>query len=278
MQANLSPRTIEPGWAKRWALQTFDLWTRSFGVTAATVIVILATDLFMPHYENVSLFVVVPLSAFVYTVIRSLDQSGGYQTFSYAWALLQSCLRDIWVFTLQIWLWLLAFTAGIAVASLVIYHKKVMDSSHSTFFLLEQGLHAVPYILRKSLKSGIDWYSLLALPMSGPILYLTLSFGNNLSYHLHNAYLAMFLNKIVSLAGLAVAFFSGQVLELGLLWMTHFLSPGATFAVASICIAFLVLTVTTFSYLYSRELFEGISSNQPRKSAATSSGEVLAHG
>ncbi len=144
MNANMTPCQIDPGWARRWTRQAWDLWTRSMSVTATTLAVLVLCNFGVPHFAVLPLVVIVPVSAFLFTLLRSLDHSGGVQVWSAAWELLRGCLRDLWHFTLQLCLWMFLMTVVMFVVSLALHGGKITSSLHGTPALLQHCLQPVP--------------------------------------------------------------------------------------------------------------------------------------
>ncbi len=158
-------------------------------------------------------------------------------------------------------------TVVMLVVSLALQGGKTTSSLHGAAALLSHSLQLVPAFLQNGFLNGIGWFALLASPMSGPILYLTLAVGNQLSFHLYNAYQGLFKNMPVFIAGVILTFFSRPVIESLVIWMANHVSPLFAAWIGNLLAALLILIIASYAYLFSREMFEGTKTNAPRRVA-----------
>ncbi len=71
--------------------------------------------------------------------------------------------------------------------------------------------------------------------------------------------------------GLILSLFSSSVLETLVIWMARQASPLFAAWMGNLLAALLILVITSYAYLFSREMFEGTKTNAPRRVAVKQS-------
>ncbi len=275
MSAPLTPKTIEPGWAKRWTLQLYDLWTRSLITTLMVLGMIMAANMMAPRIAMIFMFVVFPISGFIFTLLRALDHSGGVEVWPTAWQYLRGCLKDLWWLSLQLWFFMSIFSISMTMIFLLLSSTFHSPNGLST---LHNNLEVVPFYLRNGVLNGVGWFVLLSMPMSGPVLFLTLSVGNHLLMNVHNTFVGLLKNKTILYAGFFIEFFAGEPFNLSIAWFAKAVSPWLAALLGNFLAAVMVLLMTSYAYLFSRELFEGTTQNEARKASFKVREFVWQHG
>lgn len=265
--SDLTPRRIDPGWLRRWTKQSLDLWTRAPAILAATLSLLLVTDLLLPESAIFSLPVLILATAFLFTLLRALDQGGGRDAFACAWRMFRGCLHDLWWFTVSICLWIMGFAVFLAVLSLAAHTGSPARHTANVTDVFQHAFANTPLFLRNGFTKGFGWFALLSMPFSSPVLYLTLLSGNHLAMHLPRAERGLWLNWKPALLGMGAAFFLRYPPILFLAWLAHKSSAMIAISVGDALALGGILVTASFGYLFSREMFEGMRENAPRKAA-----------
>lgn len=272
MSATLTPRTVEPGWLKRWTAQSWALWRRNPLLLAVNLIALPAIMMLVPNMLGVGMLVSIPLSALIFIECRMLDQAGP-GSLRALWDLFHGSLKDIVFLTRDIFVFLFFVTMLAAILAHMISsigghtHALPPDAMDSFTRIMN------PWIA-DSLLSMTSWAELVIGPLAGPILYLTLLVGHQLMMHLQTSVRGMFKNLGVAftLLGINVStmWIPGTV---GLLFRPYLGASMAGFLVLLLLDVFLLYSMSCL-YLWGREMFEGQKENAP-ETARQTAGQLI---
>ncbi len=261
----LTPQKVDPGWFMRWSTQSFDLWRRSPISLISFVIIASFVNMWIPQPLGADMLVDVPLFGGVFLLIRLLDQHGYF-----AWepfrAMAMDAWKDLWQLTKVTFLWI--FFLSILVTLISLMAKSAMSSVAGPSKLdgiLHHVLSQAPAFLQNSFWQGLGMIGNAGNPFLGPMLFLTLYLGANTIYYLHIAYLGCIKNLPIMVMFFISAVASPLVIKLIVALLINVVGANFTLLLASLLMSVVCILMSTFGYLWSREMFEGTKENKPAK-------------
>lgn len=262
MAGILRPRKIEPGCLRRWARNGRDLWQRRPGLLLLNALVIFGVSALVPRILGVPLLLEIPLSALFFVELRALDQ-GGRGDWATIWTLFQGNLKDIAYLTRDAFVFLFFIVLLLFLSSDVVHAGANVAHTAAVLSPLQQLTQNLLPWLGNALFSGVGWASLLASPVSGPLLFLTLLLGHALRMHLYTAFQGAFLNRKITIALLCLNILIGPLVGSLSLVLLPLLGHTMTGIFLEILTIGLLQVLITVDYLWSREMFEGTTENAP---------------
>lgn len=248
----LQPKTIDPGWAKRWTRQSADLFRRAPGLAIGIMTLFSLVNAFIPQ----PLALNVPITAFMvgllFSSLRAVDHDSG-NAWMMTWTFFRQAARDLALLARDAFLFMLVF--GIAMALLFSFYSAATHGAgvikpNPAYFHLPGWLrHGVP-------REGAMLMLGVFLPGIPPLIFLTMSVGNQPLMHYATGYNAAVLNWRVA------------YLMMGALLACSFLMPILR-QIPSFWLGCALMAVFTaafwwfgaWGYLWCREMFEGTKEN-----------------
>jgi hypothetical protein len=248
----LTPKTISPGWAKRWTRQSVDLFRRTPALAIGIMTMFGMVNAVIPQ----PFLLGVPLTAFMmgilFSSLRAADHDSGHALYV-TWLFFRQCARDIAHLARDVFIFMLVlgFFLGIAI---FFYHKVTHDIG--TVKPDPAYLDLPGWIRGGVLRESSMLILGIFLPGSLPLVFLTMSVGNQPLMHYVTGYRAAVMNWQVSylMMGfmLACSFLPSILKEIPSVFLGYLLM--VTFAVA-------FWWFGTWGYLWCREMFEGVEEN-----------------
>ncbi|MEY2341405.1 hypothetical protein AB4090_04755 [Acidithiobacillus sp. IBUN Pt1247-S3] len=248
---------VEPGWAKRWTLVSWDLFSRNPSwfllLGGGSFLLFLLSFSFpgLPYPESASIDVLLFLSA------RAADIADGKGFF----AVLASLWKDVWRDTLYLLrdLFLILFLAGIFFALFFYLIHSALQSLGVSGLI---GHHAAPGIspvLLSALQQSVTLMTISwAIPGGIALVWLTLSSGYNLLLNFYLGILVASMNR-----GPTIFFLSLMILFSGVQAAVSSLSENLYGVLALVFLSLLNVFLGLFAYAYCREVFDGEKRNRP---------------
>lgn len=98
MASALNPKTVDPGYIKRWIQEGYALWSRAPLWVVMDIIGMVAIAFCVPNAVGISLLAQIPATALLLIELRVLDQHGNGD-WSVLWSFFKGSLRDIILLT-----------------------------------------------------------------------------------------------------------------------------------------------------------------------------------
>ncbi len=252
----LKPKTVDPGWARRWTRQSIDLFRRSPALALVNMGIFFGVNAFVPQPLELNVPATIFLLGGLFSGLRAADRDSG-NVWAAAWAYFRETVRDLAHLSRDVFLWMLVFSLSLAIFFAMFHiatEGLTQDPSASTVRLYD----ALPFWLRQGVYQGGNMDILgIFLPGSIPLVYLTMLTGNQWLLHYHTGYRAAALNVrftyTVTIAGMILCALSVPLLPrmpsfpLGLVLMFLYAPAFWWFG--------------TWGYLWCREMFEGDQEN-----------------
>lgn len=251
----------------RWTKQSFALFRRSPAMFGFLLVLFWGVNalVYQPFYFNVP--VTVFLMGSLFNGLRAVDHNSGncwaewFALIRATFLDLASLARDAFLFYVFVGAILVALT--IFTVSISEYEKMASEAKPVIVHL--------PWFIILGVKNG--WSSDiigLFMPISAPVVFLTMAFGNHLLLHANTGFRAFVINPSVSTVSMFMMALSYLVQDLFQarpeLWIgiTSILGSGLAF-----------IWFGTWWYLWFREMFEGTKENA--KATQKSTVSALAH-
>lgn len=268
----LTPRSVAPGWVRRWGMQSADLWRRSPVAIGTCTAAFAGFTAVVPEFVLLDILVAITGTAAFFCLARALDHEPaqvGVATYRTIRTLLVPVLllaRDVFL------VYFLIFFALFTVHNLL---DAAVASSH---ILLPKPQSSVAYrALPAWIRSGARReesliYLSFFTPVVAPLIYLTLLAGHQLVINFQVAFRAVVLNVRPSLAFMFVAWVGSAVLH-----ATLRLFPDLWYGELLLVLYGLVYcALGTVGYLWCREMFEGIAENASHLATSPSTARAVA--
>ena len=249
---NLQPKTIDPGWAKRWTRQSIDLFRRAPGPAVGVMTLCSLINAFIPQPIALDVPITVFMVGILFSSLRAADHDSG-NPWSAALAFFRQSAQDLAHLARDAFLIMLVF--GMAFALIFAFYSAVTHGTgiikpNPAYFHLPGWLrHGVP-------RAGTMLILGILMPGVLPLIFLTMVVGNQPLMHYVTGYKAAILNMRLAymlLGGLLVCSFLTPILrQIPSFWLGCVLMSG--FAIA-------FWWFGAWGYLWRREMFEGTQEN-----------------
>ena len=255
----LTPKTIEPGWAKRWTRQSVELFLRAPALAVGIMVLSVLMNAFIPQptvlYVPITIFMV----GILFSGFRAVDHDCGY-AWSATWGFFRQGTRDLTLLTCDVFLFLLPFGVGAALFFIASAFVPSADVIHGAGAVHPAAayLHLPGWLRHGTLQSG-NMLAGIFIPATLPLLFLTMSVGNQARIHYEIARKATVLNFRLAY----VVFPSGL---LAIYFLTSLLKQIPSFFLGCALMAGFAAAFWWFGawgYLWCREMFEGTMENSP---------------
>ncbi|MHB8225392.1 hypothetical protein [Acidithiobacillus sp.] len=250
---NLQPKTIDPGWAKRWTRQSIDLFRRAPGLAVGAMTLFSLVNAFIPQPIALDVPLTIFMVGLLFSSLRAADHDSG-NPWSAALAFFRQSARDLAHLARDAFLILLVF--GMALGLLFAFYSATTHGAgvvkpNPAYFRLPGWLR------HGTARAGSMLILGVFLPGVLPMIYLTMSVGNQPLMHYWTGYQAVELNMrlayMVFMGGLLACSFLVPILrQIPSLWLGYALMAG--FSVA-------FWWFGAWGYLWCREMFEGTQEN-----------------
>jgi len=260
----LKPKTIEPGWAKRWSGQSVDLFRRSPGLALSVVGAFVLSNSFIPQPIELNVPVTVFLVGLLFSSLRAADHDSG-NAWSATWHYYRMAIRDLAQLARDAFLWMLVFGMAFAVF-FALYESATRGLGvHHSDKLLEE-YRDLPWWLRQGVSQANSMDLLgIFLPGAIPVIFLTMSVGNQLLLHFQTGFRAAVLNMVMTYAITVTGMVSCSLLSPVLRE-----APSALLGYGLLALyAAVFWWFGTWGYLWCREMFEGDTENAKQTARKT---------
>ncbi|WP_163055003.1 hypothetical protein [Acidithiobacillus ferrooxidans] len=248
----LTPKTIDPGWARRWTRQSAELFRRAPGLAIGVMTLFSLVNAFIPQ----PLALNVPITAFMvgllFSSLRAVDHDSG-KAWMATWTFFRQAARDLALLARDAFLFILVFSAA-----LMLFFTFYSAATHGAGIVKPgPAWFRLPNWLRHGVPRAGDTLTLgIFLPGVLQLIFLTMSVGNQPLMHYQTGYLSAVLNWRLA------------YLMLGALMGCSFLVPILR-QVPSFWLGCALMAVCTaafwwfgaWGYLWCREMFEGTKEN-----------------
>ena len=249
----LNPKTVSPDWAKRWTRQSVELFRRAPGLAVSVITMFSLTNIFIPQPIALNVPIAVFMVGLLFSSLRAADQDSG-NALSSTWVLFRQSARDLAHLARDAFLVMLVLGMGFALLFsfyIAVTHGAGVVKPNSAYFQLPGWLR------HGSERSGKMIILGVFIPGVIPLIFLTMSVGNQPVMHYSTGYRAAILNMrltyIVFINGMVVSSLLTPTLrQIPSPWLGYALMPG--FAVA-------FWWFGAWGYLWCREMFEGTEEN-----------------
>ncbi len=249
---NLQPKTIDPGWAKRWTRQSVELFRRAPGLAIGIMTLFGLINAFIPQPIALDVPATVFMVGILFSSFRATDKDSG-NALSATWSFFRQSARDLSHLARDAFLIMLVFSmAGwllFAFYSAVTHEAGTIKPDPAYFHL--------PGCLRYGVQREDAMLALgVFIPGTIPLIFLTMSVGNQPMMHYATGYKSAVLNRLLSYLMLAClfacSFVTPTLQQIPSFWLGCALMTGfaATFWWAG-----------AWGYLWCREMFEGTREN-----------------
>lgn len=253
----LTPKTIEPGWAKRWTRQSVELFRRSPGLAVGIVTLFGLVNAFIPQPIALDVPLTVFMVGILFSGLRAVDHDCGH-AWAATWTFFRIAAGDLAHLARDAFLFLLAF--GMVAALLFAFYSA---ATHGAGIVHPAAAyHHLPGWMRNgTFREGTMLTLGVFMPAALPTIFLTMSVGNQPLMHYATGYKAAVLNISLAymlLGGLLICSCLSPLLKqapsffLGCALMAGFAAAFWWFG--------------TWGYLWCREMFEGTAENAPATS------------
>ncbi len=248
----LTPKSIDPGWARRWTRQSAELFRRAPGLAIGVMTLFSLVNAFIPQ----PLALNVPITAFMvgllFSSLRAVDHDSG-KPWAATWTFFRQTARDLAHLARDAFLIMLVFSTALMLIfsfySAVTHGAGVVKPNPAYFHLPSWMRHSVP-------RAGGMLTLGVFLPGVLQLIFLTMSVGNQPLMHYNTGYVSAVLNWRLT------------YLMMGALLGCSFLTPILR-QVPSLFLGYTLMAVFAaafwwfgaWGYLWCREMFEGTKEN-----------------
>jgi hypothetical protein len=253
----LKPKIIDPGWAARWTRQSVDLFRRAPGLAIGIMTLFGLVNAFIPQPLSLDVPITVFMVGLLFSSLRAVDHDCG-NAWTATWAFFRQTSRDLAHLARDAFLIMLVL--GIVFALLFSLYSAATHGAgtikpNPAYFQLPGWLrHGVP-------RAGNMLTLGVFMPGMLPLIFLTMSVGNQPLMHYATGYKAAMLNMRLAymlLGGLLACSFLIPILRQLPLQRGGLLLAGCVL-MAGFAIAF--WWFGAWGYLWCRETFEGVAEN-----------------
>lgn len=248
----LTPKTIAPGWAKRWSRQSLDLFRRAPGLAICIMTMFSLVNAFIPQPLALNVPITVFMVGLLFSSLRAVDHDSG-NAWTATWSFFRQTSRDLALLARDAFLFILVFSAA-----LMLFFTFYSAATHDAGIVKPgPAWFQLPNWLRHGVPRAGDTLTLgIFLPGVLQLIFLTMSVGNQPLMHYQTGYLSAVLNWRLG------------YLMMGALMGCSFLVPilrqAPSFwlgcALMAVCTAGF-WWFGTWGYLWCREMFEGTKEN-----------------
>lgn len=254
----LTPKTIDPGWAKRWTRQSAELFRRAPGLAIGVMTLFSLVNAFIPQPLALNVPITVFMVGLLFSSLRAVDHDSGNPWIA-TWAFFRQTARDLAHLARDVFLIMLVlgivFALLFSLCSAATHGASTIKPNPAYFQLPGWLRHCVP-------RAGNMLTLGVFLPGTLPLIFLTMSVGNQPLMHYITGYKATVMNMrlayTVFMGGLLACSFLIPILRQLPLQRGGLLLAGCVL-MAGFAIAF--WWFGTWGYLWCREMFEGTAEN-----------------
>ena len=264
----LAPKTVSPGWIRRWTRQSVDLFLRAPDLALGVMAIFALVNAFVPQPFSLGMPLTVFCVGLLFASLRAADQDSAH-ALSATFHFLRQTIGDLARLARDVFVVLLifGFTLGVLFA---LYHLVTHGAGTvkpSPAFL------GLPDWLRNGFARENGMLTLgISTPGALPLVFLTMSLGNQLMLHYYTGFRACVLNWRVTYS------FAGILLVVNFLSNVLSQDPSQPLAYALFFgTAAAFWWFGAWGYLWCREMFEGIEENA-RKTVNAAVGQGRAAG
>lgn len=250
----LTPRPINPGWARRWTKQSLELFYRQPNLFLANATLFLLANGFIPGKLQFVAFSAVLLVGILFSSLRAADHNSAQAwstTYHYFRQTLPDLLKLSFVICIALYLTQTVFNGIMEGVLLLVPHALAITqtASRSTMlpFWLQDAVEDAPNVLTL----GIIWPGMLQL------IFLTQAVGHAPLRHFQLGHYGAMLNPDIAYRLLAFGF-------LMCVFLTSVFTAAPSLLLGYVLMgvfAFLYLWLGSWGYLWCREMFEGTREN-----------------
>ncbi len=249
---NLQPKTIDPGWSKRWTRQSVDLFRRAPGLAVGIMTLFGLVNAFIPQPIALDVPLTIFMVGILFSSLRAVDRDSG-NPWSATWTFFRQSARDLAHLARDVFLIMLVF--GMAMGLIFAFYSA---ATHGAGVIKpEPAYFHLPGWLRHGVPRG---GSMLTLGIFQPgvlqLIFLTMSVGNQPLVHYTTGYKSVTLNWPLA------------YMMMGCLLACSFLMPilrqVPSFGLGCALMAGFAAAFWWFGawgYLWCREMFEGTQEN-----------------
>ncbi len=250
----LTPKTIDPGWAKRWTRQSVELFRRAPALAVGVMTLFGLVNAFIPQPFALDVPLTVFMVGILFSELRAADHDSG-RAWSATWAFFRQAARYLAHLARDAFLLMLVF--GMAMALLFYFYSAATHGAG--IFKPTSAYFHLPGWLRHGAPSEGTMLTLgIFMPGVLPLIFLTMSVGNQPLMHYVTGYKSAVLN-----IGLAYALLGGLLI---CSFLTPLLKQIPSFFLGCALMAGFAAAFWwfgTWGYLWCREMFEGTTENAP---------------
>jgi hypothetical protein len=255
---NLQPKTIDPGWARRWTRQSVDLFQRAPGLAIGIMTLFALVNAFIPQPLALDVPITVFMVGLLFSSLRAADHDSG-NPWAATWTFFRQTAHDLAHLARDVFLFMLVL--GMAFALLFAFYSAATHGAGTV--KPDPAYFQLPSWLRQGVQRAEHTLTLgIFLPGVLPLIFLTMSVGSQPLMHYDTGFKATVLNM-----RLAYTVFMGGLL--GCSFLTPLLRQlplqGAALLLAGyILMAGFAIAFWWFGawgYLWCREMFEGTTEN-----------------
>lgn len=249
----MKPKQIQPGWGRRWTRQSIALFRRAPGLAILMMMLFGLCNSFVPQPLALNVPATVFLVGLLFSSLRAADRDCG-NAWSATWLYFRQTARDLALLARDAFLIMLVFGFLVALF-LATYAAATHGIEHIT---PSMGYQKLPSWIKGGIFRASNMLTLgIFLPGVVPLIFLTMSVGNQSLMHFVTGYNAAVLNMrvtySVSFVGLLACNLLPSLLrQMPKLWLGYLLLLG--FAAA-------FWWFGAWGYLWCREMFEGTEEN-----------------
>lgn len=248
----IAPKTIDPGWAKRWSRQSLDLFRRAPGLAVGVMTLFSLVNAFIPQPLALDVPITVFMVGLLFSSLRAADQECG-NAWAATWTFFRQTARDLAHLARDAFLIMLVF--GTAMALLFSFYSAATHGAGAV--KPNPAYFQLPVWLRHGVPREEDMITLgVFLPGSLQLIFLTMSVGNQPLMHYNTGYMSLVLNwrlaYLMMCAVLACSFLVPILRQVPSFWLGCALM--AVFAAA-------FWWFGAWGYLWCREMFDGTKEN-----------------
>lgn len=247
---NLQPKTIDPGWAKRWTQQSIELFRRAPGLAIGVMTLFSLVNAFIPQPIMLDVPLTVFMVGILFSSLRAADRDSG-NPWSATWTFFRQSARDLAHLARDAFLFMLVF--GTAIVMLFTFFRHVTGGGVAP----DPAYFYLPGWLRHGVRrEGAMLILGIFMPAVLPMIFLTMSVGNHPMMHYVTGYKSAVLNMslayLMLVCLLACSFLMPILRQVPSFWLGCALMAG--FAAA-------LWWFGAWGYLWCREMFEGTREN-----------------
>lgn len=250
---NLQPKTIDPGWSRRWTRQSVELFRRAPGLAIGIMALFSLVNVLIPQPIALNVPLTVFMVGLLFSGLRAVDQDSG-NILSATWEFFRHSVHDLAYLARDAFLVMLAFSLMIGLFFVLysgITHGAGAVISNPSY------LH-LPVWLREGVRREESMLVLgIFLPGVMPLVFLTLYVGNQPLLHYQTGFRAIILNLrlaygVFMFGLLACSLLEPLLRQIPSLWIGLAMMLGCSVA---------FWWFGTWGYLWCREMFEGTREN-----------------